>query len=86
MINSGRRQAANLSYRKVRAAAGRWSLFRAGCPTPEDAIERARYDDAAAESEDRVQVRGGRLISGFGGEQFALPEVLDSLRAARIRN
>jgi ATP-dependent helicase Lhr and Lhr-like helicase len=33
--------------------------------------------------EDRGQVRGGRFVSGFGGEQFALPEVPDSLRAAR---
>jgi len=30
--------------------------------------------------EDRGEVRGGRFVSGFGGEQFALPEVLDSLR------
>ena len=33
--------------------------------------------------EDRGLVRGGRFVSGFGGEQFALPEVLDSLRAIR---
>ena len=33
--------------------------------------------------EDRGLVRGGRFVSGFGGEQFALPEVLDSLRATR---
>jgi ATP-dependent Lhr-like helicase len=31
--------------------------------------------------EDRGEVRGGRFVSGFGGEQFALPEVLDTLRA-----
>jgi ATP-dependent Lhr-like helicase len=30
--------------------------------------------------EDRGEVRGGRFVTGFGGEQFALPEVLDSLR------
>ena len=30
--------------------------------------------------EDRGLVRGGRFVSGFGGEQFALPEVLDSLQ------
>jgi hypothetical protein len=28
-------------------------------------------------------VRGGRFVSGFGGDQFALPEVLDSLWATR---
>jgi ATP-dependent Lhr-like helicase len=33
--------------------------------------------------EDRGGVRGGRFVSGFGGEQFALSEVLDSLQAAR---
>ena len=33
--------------------------------------------------EDRELVRGGRFVSGFGGEQFALPEVIDSLRATR---
>src|ERR1700743_2179057 len=33
--------------------------------------------------EARGEVRGGRFISGFGGEQFALPEALESLREAR---
>jgi ATP-dependent Lhr-like helicase len=33
--------------------------------------------------EDRGEVRGGRFVSGFGGEQFALPEAVDGLRAAR---
>ena len=33
--------------------------------------------------EDRGEVRGGRFVSGFGGEQFALPEVVESLRDAR---
>ncbi|MFZ1011827.1 MAG: DEAD/DEAH box helicase, partial [Terracidiphilus sp.] len=119
MIDSDRRQAANASYRKVRNAAGRWSLFRSDAPVPADTIEQARYDDVSIESaartllnrygvvfrdlvvlesnippwgvllrmlrrlEDQGQVRGGRFVSGFGGEQFALPEVLDSLRAAR---
>ena len=35
--------------------------------------------------EDRGEVRGGRFVSGFLGEQFALPVALDSLRAARSR-
>jgi ATP-dependent Lhr-like helicase len=29
------------------------------------------------------EVRGGRFVSGFVGEQFALPEALESLRAMR---
>lgn len=119
MIDADRRHAAHSSYRKVRNAAGRWSLFRSDAPVPADTIEQARYEDVSIESaartllnrygvvfrdllvlesniprwgillrmlrrlEDRGQVRGGRFVNGFGGEQFALPEVLDSLRAAR---
>jgi ATP-dependent Lhr-like helicase len=33
--------------------------------------------------EDRGEVRGGRFVDGFLGEQFALPLAVDSLRAAR---
>jgi ATP-dependent Lhr-like helicase len=33
--------------------------------------------------EDRGEVRGGRFVSGFLGEQFALPIAVDSLRAMR---
>jgi ATP-dependent Lhr-like helicase len=33
--------------------------------------------------EDRGEVRGGRFVSGFLGEQFALPVAVDSLRATR---
>ncbi|MGA2511590.1 MAG: DEAD/DEAH box helicase [Candidatus Acidiferrales bacterium] len=33
--------------------------------------------------EDRGEIRGGRFVSGFWGEQFALPVALDSLRAQR---
>jgi ATP-dependent helicase Lhr and Lhr-like helicase len=29
------------------------------------------------------EVRGGRFVSGFTGEQFALPEAVDALRAIR---
>jgi ATP-dependent helicase Lhr and Lhr-like helicase len=35
--------------------------------------------------EARGVVRGGRFVSGFGGEQFALPEALESLREMRKR-
>jgi len=35
--------------------------------------------------EGRGEVRGGRFVTGFGGEQFALPEAMESLRAARHR-
>ncbi len=33
--------------------------------------------------EDRAEVRGGRFVSGFLGEQFALPVAVESLRAMR---
>jgi ATP-dependent Lhr-like helicase len=33
--------------------------------------------------EARGEVRGGRFVTGFGGEQFALPQAVDSLREAR---
>ena len=36
--------------------------------------------------EARGTVRGGRFVSGFGGEQFALPEALESLREMRRLN
>ena len=36
--------------------------------------------------EARGLVRGGRFVSGFGGEQFALPEAAESLRANRTRS
>ena len=32
------------------------------------------------------EIRGGRFVSGFVGEQFALPEAVESLRAVRKRN
>jgi ATP-dependent Lhr-like helicase len=33
--------------------------------------------------EDRGEIRGGRFVDGFLGEQFALPVALESLRAMR---
>lgn len=36
--------------------------------------------------EDRGEIRGGRFVSGFLGEQFALPYAVDSLRAMRKAN
>ncbi len=36
--------------------------------------------------ESRGDIRGGRFVSGFTGEQFALPEAVESLRAMRKAN
>ena len=33
--------------------------------------------------EARGEIRGGRFVSGFMGEQFALPEAVEALRAVR---
>src|SRR5208282_1740739 len=33
--------------------------------------------------EDRGEIRGGRFVNGFLGEQFALPLAIESLRAGR---
>jgi ATP-dependent Lhr-like helicase len=33
--------------------------------------------------EDRGEIRGGRFVSGFAGEQFALPEAIELLRSVR---
>jgi ATP-dependent Lhr-like helicase len=35
--------------------------------------------------EARGEIRGGRFVDGFGGEQFALPEAVETLRAIRRR-
>ena len=35
--------------------------------------------------EARGEIRGGRFLSGFGGEQYALPEAVESIRASRTR-
>jgi ATP-dependent Lhr-like helicase len=119
MIDPARKSAAAATYRKVRCAAGRWSLFSAEITRPADALEKARRTDQGVESaarvllarygvlfrglvaresniprwgvllgmlrrfEDRGEVRGGRFVSGFGGEQFALHEAVDGLRTAR---
>ncbi len=36
--------------------------------------------------ESRGEIRGGRFVSGYVGEQFALPEAVDALRASRRSN
>jgi ATP-dependent Lhr-like helicase len=36
--------------------------------------------------EARGTIRGGRFVSGFSGEQYALPEAVDDLRAVRKRD
>jgi ATP-dependent Lhr-like helicase len=33
--------------------------------------------------EARGEIRGGRFVAGYVGEQFALPDAIEALRAAR---
>jgi ATP-dependent helicase Lhr and Lhr-like helicase len=49
----------------------------AGAPPWRDLLPVLRRMEA------RGQIRGGRFVSGFTGEQFARPEALDSMRALR---
>jgi ATP-dependent Lhr-like helicase len=49
----------------------------AGAPPWRDLLPALRRMEA------RGQIRGGRFMSGFTGEQFARPEALDVLRALR---
>ena len=35
--------------------------------------------------EARGEIRGGRFVAGFSGEQYALPEAVSALRAAKRR-
>jgi ATP-dependent Lhr-like helicase len=81
------------------AAAGRreaeiesacWMLLRRYGVVFRDLLEREstvpRWRELAGifrRLEARGTVRGGRFVDGFGGEQFALPEAVDSLRAMR---
>ncbi|MFN2615044.1 MAG: hypothetical protein ABR552_09565, partial [Actinomycetota bacterium] len=39
--------------------------------------------DAYRHMEARGEIRGGRFVAGFIGEQFALPEAVEGLRAVR---
>ena len=43
----------------------------------------AGFADGVAPKEAQGEIRGGRFVSGFSGEQFARPEALDLLRAIR---
>ena len=49
----------------------------AGAPAWRDLLPVLRRMEA------RGQIRGGRFVAGFTGEQFARPEALDLLRAVR---
>ena len=43
----------------------------------------ARSCPSTVDLEARGEIRGGRFVAGFIGEQYALPEAVDGLRAVR---
>ena len=89
-----RQQAAIAQAKRVDAAhesAARMLLCRYGVVF-RDLLEREsntpKWRDLQAilrRLEARGEIRGGRFVSGFGGEQFALPEAVESLRLERTR-
>src|SRR6202012_3517298 len=68
-----------------------WMLLRRYGVVFRDVLEREttipRWRELVAmfrRLEARGNVRGGRFVSGFGGEQFAVPEAVASLRETRL--
>ncbi len=61
-------------------------LFRALLARETAALARLHWRDlllACRRLEARGELRGGRFVSGFAGEQYALPEAVEGLRAVR---
>ena len=59
-------------------------LMAAGCSSPEKLPVRwGSLLRVLRRLELRGEVRGGRFVAGFSGEQFALPEVIAPLRKLR---
>ena len=81
--------AAPLDAEASREAHARQLLKRYGVVLRELAVREAgapRWRELAREFrrlEARGEIRGGRFVSGFMGEQFALPEAVEALRAVR---
>ena len=64
----------------------RWGvLFRDLAARDDLKLPWRELQSALRRLEDRGLVRGGRFVSGFSGEQYALPEVVDQLARVRRR-
>ncbi len=62
----------------------RWGVVFYDIAAHESAAMRWRdIQWALRRMEDRGQIRGGRFVNGFSGEQFAHPEALEGLKAVR---
>ncbi len=67
-----------------RVLVGRYGVVFREVLARESAVPRWRELVAALRRlEDRGELRGGRFVAGFAGEQFALASAVESLRAAR---
>jgi len=65
----------------------RWGvLFRELCARERALPSWRALLQALRRLEARGEVRGGRFVDGFVGEQFALPEAVDALRSVRRRS
>jgi ATP-dependent helicase Lhr and Lhr-like helicase len=64
----------------------RWGvLFRELCARERGLPSWRTLLHALRRLEARGEIRGGRFVDGFVGEQFALPEAVDALRSVRRR-
>jgi ATP-dependent Lhr-like helicase len=80
--NAARRRAATEVH--ARNLLRRWGvLFRRLLDREPDAPPWRELAIACRRMEARGEIRGGRFVRGFAGEQFALPEAVTSLRAVR---
>jgi len=71
----------------ARALLGRWGVvFRALMVREGDLPPWRDLLRAFRRLEARGEIRGGRFVDGFTGEQFALPEAVAALRAVRRRD
>jgi ATP-dependent helicase Lhr and Lhr-like helicase len=83
---------AQAERREAEVESACWMLLRRYGVVFRDVLEREttipRWRELVAmfrRLEARGNVRGGRFVNGFGGEQFAVPEAVASLREARLR-
>jgi ATP-dependent helicase Lhr and Lhr-like helicase len=84
---------AQAERREAEVESACWMLLRRYGVVFRDVLEREttipRWRELVAmfrRLEARGNVRGGRFVSGFGGEQFAVPEAVASLRETRLQN
>jgi ATP-dependent helicase Lhr and Lhr-like helicase len=84
LLNGGETAPGNTVALKARQYLRRYGVIcrevlarEAGAPPWRDLAPELRR------SETRGEIRGGRFVAGFTGEQFALPEAVDALRVVR---